>query len=42
LVIKNLFAEVLIEFIKANKFSFSDAVDIGKRMLYDNPKSIFL
>ena len=41
LVLKDLLAEVFIDFIKANKFSFSDAVDIGNRMLYDNPKEIF-
>ncbi len=40
LLIKDILAEVLIEFIEAKKFSFSDAVDIGTKMLYENPKRI--
>jgi len=39
--IKDILAEVLIEFVEANKFSFNDAIDIGKKMLYENPKGIF-
>ena len=41
LTIKNILAEVLIEFIEAKKFSFIDAVDIGNKLLYENPKRIF-
>ncbi len=41
LMTKDVMAEVLIDFIEAKKFSFSDAVDIGNRMLYENPKRIF-
>ncbi|MFX0074691.1 MAG: amidohydrolase family protein [Candidatus Hermodarchaeota archaeon] len=38
---KDILAEVLIEFIEAKKFSFNDAVDIGNKFLYENPKSVF-
>ena len=41
LSIKDVLAEVLVDFIEAKKFSFSDAVDIGNKMLYENPKRIF-
>jgi len=41
LVIKDILAEVLVGFIEAKKFSFSDAVAIGNKMLYENPKKIF-
>jgi len=41
LLIKDILAEVLIDFIKAKKISISDAVDIGNKMLYENPKKIF-
>jgi hypothetical protein len=41
LTIKNILAEALIEFIEAKKFSFIDAVDIGNKLLYENPKRIF-
>ena len=41
LSIKDILAEVLVDFIEAKKFSFSDAVDIGNKMLYENPKRIF-
>ncbi|HUW90286.1 MAG TPA: amidohydrolase family protein [Candidatus Nanopelagicaceae bacterium] len=41
LSIKDILAEVLIDFIEARKFSYDDAVDIGNRMLYENPKRIF-
>jgi len=41
LLIKDILAEVLVDFIEAKKFSFSDAVDIGKKMFYENPKRIF-
>lgn len=41
LSIKDILAEVLVGFIEAKKFSFSDAVDIGNKMLYENPKRIF-
>ncbi|MFX1288310.1 MAG: amidohydrolase family protein [Promethearchaeota archaeon] len=41
LLIKDILAEVLVEFIKVKKFSFNDAVDIGNKMLYENPKRIF-
>ena len=41
LQMKDIMAEVLVEFIEAKKFSFNDAVDIGNKMLFDNPKKIF-
>ncbi len=41
LLIKDILADVLVDFIEAKKFSFSDAVDIGNKMLYENPKRIF-
>ncbi|MFW9902602.1 MAG: amidohydrolase family protein, partial [Candidatus Thorarchaeota archaeon] len=41
LQMKDILAEVLVEFIAATKLSFSDAVDIGNKMLYENPKGIF-
>lgn len=37
---KKVLAEVLIKFVQAKKFSFGDAVDMGHRMLYENPKRI--
>jgi hypothetical protein len=39
--IKDILTEVFVEFIEAKKFSFGDAVEIGKKMLYENPKKIF-
>ena len=41
LLIKDILAEVLIDFIEANKFSFSDVVDLGNKMLYENPNKIY-
>jgi hypothetical protein len=41
LLIKDILAGVLVDFIEAKKFSFSDAVDIGNKMLYENPKRNF-
>jgi len=41
LLIKDILADVLVDFIETKKFSFSDAVDIGNKMLYENPKRIF-
>jgi len=41
LLITDILAEVLVEYIEAKKFSFSDAIDIGNKMLYENPKKIF-
>ncbi len=41
LQIKDILADVLVEFIDARKFSLSDAVDIGNKMLYENPKKMF-
>jgi len=41
IIIKNILADVLVDFIEAKKISFSDAVDIGNRMFYENPKRIF-
>jgi hypothetical protein len=38
---KDILADVLLEFIEAKKFSFNDAVDIGNKMLYENPKRVF-
>ena len=41
LLIKDILAEVLVDFVEAKKFSFNDAVDIGNKMFYENPKRIF-
>jgi len=41
LLTKDILADVLVDFIEAKKFSFSDALDIGNKMFYENPKRMF-
>lgn len=41
LLIKDILAQVFVNFVEAKKLSFSDAVDLGNKMLYENPKGIF-